>query len=301
MNKSKNKVSKLVALVAVAAVIAVSLFTSFGAWKNTGKKVAEDNLNANLTTAVDTVNNFEYDKANASFEFSNEIYQKANVVGSVVTEETTAEQLAFLASNLDLDAVAVTDEKGVIIASYPEDKKGTSFRDDEAGAQFVNVFKGSSVKSYSEPECIDEANGVYSVDASVVRSNGTGIVIIKTTSTLYGDVIGKSIAEECSDNTIIAKGDEILSTSFDTDKATLSDLGVTESNLSGEIFTITSGEKEYMVKAQTAGSFTVLCAVSAEGSAQAMSVFTTTLIADLIALVVIAIVFVILGKSKKAE
>lgn len=300
MNKSKKQISMIVALIAVVAVIAVSLFTSFGAWKNTGKKVAEENINANLSTAVDVLNNFEYDKTNMVYEFSNEIYQKAGVIGSVVTEKTTAEQLQFLANNLDIESVAVTDENGKIIASYPEDKNGTDFRDDKELAEFAKVYKGVSVKSYSTPVCIDEATGTYSVNASVVRSNGAGVVIISTTSTKYDDVLGKNVADGCNDNTIIAKGDDIVSSSFDTDKSTLSELGITEDKLNGEIFTITSNEKEYMFKAQNVNDFTVLCAVSAQGNAQAMSVFVTTLIADGIALVVIAILFVILGKSKKA-
>ena len=71
--------------------------------------------------------NYNYTK----FEFMNSLFEKANVIASVVTENTSADTNAALVKNLGINSFVMTDADGKIIASSDDKKVGTNFLDDE--------------------------------------------------------------------------------------------------------------------------------------------------------------------------
>lgn len=302
MEKSTKKISKSLALVSVAAVIIISLCTSFIALNITSNNAVNTTLNKKLTTATDAVDSFESSITRNTFLFTDELYSKANIAASDITDKSTDEEIEKLARYLYADSIIVTDTEGKCIASYPADLKGTNISDNEDTSSFVKVLKGISFKSQSEPKLADETTGEYSLYTAVGRPDGQGIAIIGTTVSDYAQLIGSDIASDCNDNTIIANGDTIVSSSFaDSDKTSLAEMGITEENIKSGTFTLDINGKEYTFKAQNTNNFTVLCAVSnADTASQATTVLIITLVADVIAFAIIAVLFVILGKKKSA-
>lgn len=131
-----------------------------------------DDAKAQLTEYSD---NYNYTK----FEFMNSLFEKANVIASVITENTSAETNALLVKNLGINSFVMTDADGKIIASSDDKKVGTNFLDDETTKQFKANLKGMKVKSISEPTAVEGEDGVYNLMACVARTEG-GIVIIDT-------------------------------------------------------------------------------------------------------------------------
>lgn len=297
MKKSSKKISKAVAIISVVFVLIVSLSTSFVAWNITSDGTGTKQLDENISNAVSVVDDFEYALAGETALFTDELYSKANLVASQADENSTDEELQKLVRYLYIDSIRITDTEGKIIASYPSDLKGGNIRDNEETKQFSKVLKGVSFKSQSPAKAVD---GGYSLYTCVGRPDGKGVAIIASTESDYGKLLGENIALDCSDNTIIAKGDEIVSSSFaDNDKATLGEMGITEDKLTGSAFILDVNGEEYLCRAQTKDNYTVLCAVSNAGAdSQAMTVLVITLAADLIAFVIVFAVVMILGKKK---
>lgn len=154
-----------------------------------------DDAKAQLTEYSD---NYNYTK----FEFMNSLFEKANVIASVITENTSAETNALLVKNLGINSFVMTDADGKIIASSDDKKVGTNFLDDETTKQFKANLKGMKVKSISEPTAVEGEDGVYNLMACVARTEG-GIVIIDTNTSDYSAVIGADIAKSCKGDTII--------------------------------------------------------------------------------------------------
>lgn len=155
-----------------------------------------DDAKAQLTEYSD---NYNYTK----FEFMNSLFEKANVIASVITENTSAETNALLVKNLGINSFVMTDADGKIIASSDDKKVGTNFLDDETTKQFKANLKGMKVKSISEPTAVEGEDGVYNLMACVARTEG-GIVIIDTNTSDYSAVIGADIAKSCKGDTIIS-------------------------------------------------------------------------------------------------
>ena len=93
-----------------------------------------DDAKAQLTEYSD---NYNYTK----FEFMNSLFEKANVIASVITENTSAETNASLVKNLGINSFVMTDADGKIIASSDDKKVGTNFLDDETTKQFKANLK----------------------------------------------------------------------------------------------------------------------------------------------------------------
>lgn len=301
MEKNSKKISKSIALVLTAVMIIVSLCTSFVAWNITSDDDVKSTLDKDISTAVDAVDSYENSLARNTFLFTDELYSKANLVGATVTEKSTDEELEKLARYLYVDSIMVTDIEGKCVASYPADLKGTNISDNEDTSDFVRVLKGVLFKSQSEPKAVDENRQEYSLYTSVRKADGQGIVVIGSTVSDYDELLGSDIASDCNDNTIIASGDNVISSSFAGSKATLSEMGITEENLNRGEFTIAVDGKEYICKTEIVDEFTVLCFVSnADANSQATIVLVITLVADMIAFAVIAVLLFVLGKRKSA-
>lgn len=300
--KNSKKISKSIALVAVAAVIIISLCTSFIALNLTSGNAANTTLDKNLAAATEAVDSFETALTRNTFLFTDELYSKANIVAADISDKSTDEEIEKLARYLYADSIMITDVDGKCVASYPADLKGTNISDNEDTSSFIKVIKGVSYKSQSEPKLVDETTGEYSLYTCVGRPDGQGVAIIGTTVSNYDELLGSNIALDCNDNTIIANGDTIVSSSFaDIDKTSLKEAGITEDNLNGGTFSLDVNGKKYTCKAQNTGDFTVICAATdADTASQTTTALIATLVADVIAFVIITVLFVVLGKKKTA-
>lgn len=300
MKTSSKKISIVIAFAAVAAVIIVSLCTSMIVWSNTTSSVTAEELNRKMQTAENAVSIYETSYARNNFVFTDELFSKANIVAAALTENSTDEEVEALSRYLSAESVMVTDSDGECVVAYPNDLKGTSMFDDENIKSFGKVLKGISFKSQTEPQPVDESNEEYSLYTCVGRPDGKGVVILKTIVTDYDELLGSDIASECGDNTIIAKENVIVSSSFVGSTAkSLDEIGVAEENLNGASFEISLDGKEYICKAGIKNYFTIVCFAEASNFSQFTTVIISTLIADVILLVLIAVVFIILSKKNK--
>lgn len=300
MEKNSQKISKSIALVLTAVIIVVSLCSSFVALNITSDNAVKSTLDKNIATAKDAVSSYNTAYARNNFLFTDELYSKANLVSETITEKSSDEELEKLARYLYVDSIMLTDTEGKCIASYPADLKGSNISDNEDTSSFMKVIKNVLFKSQSEPKAVNESSEEYSLYTCVRRTDGQGIVVIGSTVSNYDELLGSAIASDCNDNTIIASGDKIVSSSLAESKATLSEMGITEENLSEGTFTLSFDGQEYTCKAEKSEDFTVICLASSDGAnSQATTVLIITLVADLIAFAVVAVLIFLLGKRKK--
>lgn len=297
MKNNVKKVSKSIAVIALIFVLAVSLGSSFAVCNIISENSAQTQLEKNIEKTVTTIDNFEYSVAGKNTVFTDKLYSKANLVASYVNEKTSSEELEKLARYLYLDSIQITDTEGAIVASYPSDLKGGNIADNEDTKAFRKVIKGVSFKSQSPAKAVD---GGYFLYTCVGRPEGKGVVIISSTEDNYGEILGENIADNCNDNTVIAKGDHIISSSFDeNDKSTLSEMGVTEDKLSGGEFTLEVNGKNYLCKTQSKDNYTILCAVpQSDIISQNMSVVLIAIAVDTVALIIAVVVIMLVGRKK---
>lgn len=303
MNKSKKSIGKTSAIVLVAVALVLSLCTAFTAFSVTAKNSVDEKLNSSMQTAQQEVKNYSVGYARNTFLFSDKLYSKANVVASNLTEKSSEEDFAKMARSLYIDSIIFADAKGNCEYVYPAENKIASIKDDSTTSQFKSILKGDLFKSQSTPVLVEGSDNEYSLMTAVSRTDKPGVVIIGTTVDDYGALLGSDITDNCNDLTIVAKDDEIVSSSFDNlEKTKLSELGVDKDKIDGESFTVSINGKNYISKAQTAEDFVVLTAVDeSEVYSNATTVFVATIIADVIILLIAAaVVMLLLSRKKKA-
>ena len=298
MKNSTNNGCKFASIISAAAIMAVSVCASFVAVNNANSNTVENTLNHKIDTAVSAVTHFEDSLTREKFLFSDELYSLANIASAVVTDKSTDEEVEKIAGYLDLDSVIVTDSEGNSVAAYPSDLKGINIKDNEETSEFVKVLKGISFKTQSEPVVVDESTASYTINTCVGRANGQGVVIIKTTED-YSKLFGFEIANDCSDNTLVVSGDNIISSSFsESDKTSLTEMGITDDNLKGETFTLEVNNTSYNCKADSTDNFTVISFVSSdETGVDAATVLLITLVADIVALAIIVVISFVFKKK----
>ncbi|MEE0913514.1 MAG: hypothetical protein U0L76_02885 [Ruminococcus sp.] len=296
--KKSSKISKSLAIVSIIAIIIVSICTSFITFNVTRPDTTETTLNNNIQTAAEAVSEYETSLARNNYLFTDELFSKANIVASTLSEKSTDEEIEQLARYLYADSIMITDTDGKCVAAYPADLKDTKISDNADTKAFGKVLKGISFKSQSEPQKV-EGSDDYFLYTCVSRPEGKGIVVIGTTVSDYNKLLGSEIANECGNNTIIANGDEIVSSSFaETDKTSLNELGITEENLKAGSFNLKVNDKEYLCKTQTQDDFTVICLAEESTASNVMTVLAITLVADII---VFAVFMVLFARSSKKE
>lgn len=296
--KKSSKISKSLAIVSIIAIIIVSICTSFITFNVTRPDTTETTLNNNIQTAAEAVSEYETSLARNNYLFTDELFSKANIAASTLSEKSTDEEIEQLARYLYADSIMITDTDGKCVAAYPADLKDTKISDNADTKAFGKVLKGISFKSQSEPQKV-EGSDDYFLYTCVSRPEGKGIVVIGTTVSDYNKLLGSEIANECGNNTIIANGDEIVSSSFaETDKTSLNELGITEENLKAGSFNLKVNDKEYLCKTQTQDDFTVICLAEESTASNVMTVLAITLVADIIVFAVFMVLFV---RSSKKE
>lgn len=253
--KNSKAVKKSVAVAMAVAVGAVMTVTSVACAALSANQGADNK--AYLDDAKGVVSSFVNSASLNSFEFTNDVFAKANVVSASVNEQTSAEAVASISSNLGLNSFEVTDAEGKIINSTDAGKIGKSYLDDESTKQFKKVLNGNCYKITTEPTAVDGEDGVYNLQACVTRSQG-GMVIIDLNTDTYQLVTGKSLADSCKGDTIIAKDGEIVSTSFESTNSDLKGFGITDDMLKSDSFTISVNDKAYTLSATTVEGYTVI-------------------------------------------
>ena len=173
----KKGVAVVTAVIVAVVMVCVSVVCNlFSTKTESSNQTYLDDAKAQLTEYSD---NYNYTK----FEFMNSLFEKANVIASVVTENTSADTNAALVKNLSINSFVMTDADGKIIASSDDKKVGTNFLDDETTKQFKANLKGMKVKSISEPTAVEGEDGVYNLMA-LQEQRAASLLLIQIQATI---------------------------------------------------------------------------------------------------------------------
>lgn len=265
---NKKSVSRSMAVIVTAVVIVFSLVVSYFAANAAVSKAYSQIFEQNLLNAEEVINEFDSSSARLNYEFSNQIFSKATIVSKDIFEDATNEYLQILAEDNKLDAVYVTDRKGNIVKSYPEQTSGAKLSDNEETVGLTKVARGSSAKMHTEPQSVDVLNDEYSLYAAVPRTDAEGAVVVKLTVDNYDEVTGANLADKCGNGIYIEKNGECLSSNaeFNFDFKNLEDLGIKAADLNNSSFTINEKNNvTFVCQGKIIGDYTVVCAVKDGG------------------------------------
>lgn len=290
----KKGVAVVTAVIVAVVMVCVSVVCNLLSTKTeSSNQVYLDDASSKLD---DYNNNYNYN----NFEFMNTLFEKANVIASVVTENTSADTNAALVKNLGINSFVMTDADGKIIAASDETKVGTNFLDDEATKQFKPNLKGIKVKSISDPTAVEGEDGVYNLMACVARAEG-GIVIIDTNTSDYSAVIGADIANGCKGDTIIVKDGEVVSTNMNLGDKGLESAGITDEMIRSENFNVTIDGTTYSLSSMPSGEYTIISGQVATESGFNMIYGDVIPCAAGVVMIIISVIILSLGTTKKKE
>lgn len=286
----KKGVAVVTAVIVAVVMVCVSVVCNLLSTKTeSSNQTYLDDAKAQLTEYSD---NYNYTK----FEFMNSLFEKANVIASVITENTSAETNAALVKNLGINSFVMTDADGKIIASSDDKKVGTNFLDDETTKQFKANLKGMKVKSISEPTAVEGEDGVYNLMACVARTEGG----IANTSD-YSAVIGADIAKSCKGDTIIVKNGEVVSTNMNLGDNGLKSAGITDEMIRSENFNVTIDGTTYSLSSMPSGEYTIISGQAATESGFNMIYGDVIPCAAGVVMIIISVIILSLGTTKKKE
>lgn len=290
----KKGVAVVTAVIVTVVMVCVSVVCNLLSTKTEStNQVYLDDASSKLD---DYNNNYNYN----NFEFMNTLFEKANVIASVVTENTSADTNAALVKNLGINSFVMTDADGKIIAASDETKVGTNFLDDEATKQFKPNLKGIKVKSISDPTAVEGEDGVYNLMACVARAEG-GIVIIDTNTSDYSAVIGADIANGCKGDTIIVKDGEVVSTNMNLGDNGLKSAGITDEMIRSENFNVTIDGTTYSLSSMPSGEYTIISGQAATENGFNMIYGDVIPCAAGVVMIIISVIILSLGTTKKKE
>lgn len=255
----KNK--KLLSVISAAAAALVIASSLGGCASSSG----DATLNANKDYAVKVISDFNSGSKAASFEFSDQAYAKGSLAAMIFKPDITAEDMQQIARNLFLTSITVTNEKGDIVACYPEGAESGNLKESKDKAMFNKIVKGISEKFMTDPVYNADSDN-YSVLAGVKRTDADGAVIIGYDTEDYAAVTGGDLAEKCGANAVVIQDGKVISSTLegvDKDKS-LEDIGLTGDDLKKDSFTVNAGDKTYNAVAATKGDITVICASPAQ-------------------------------------
>ena len=290
----KKGVAVVTAVIVAVVMVCVSVVCNLLSTKT--ESTNQTYLDDASSKLDDYNNNYNYN----NFEFMNTLFEKANVIASVVTENTSADTNAALVKNLGINSFVMTDADGKIIAASDETKVGTNFLDDEATKQFKPNLKGIKVKSISDPTAVEGEDGVYNLMACVARAEG-GIVIIDTNTSDYSAVIGADIANGCKGDTIIVKDGEVVSTNMNLGDNGLKSAGITDEMIRSENFNVTIDGTTYSLSSMPSGEYTIISGQSATESGFNMIYGDVIPCAAGVVMIIISAIILSLGTTKKKE
>lgn len=243
----------------IAALIgAVSVSALAGCSASGGQSGA---LDASFNYAEARVKEFNSQKSFRSAAFYDKVFSTANAAAMIVNDKTSQEDFEKTARYLFLDSIIVADEKGNIVAAYPEEKSAKALKDSDELKIFNRVSKGISVKLMSDPEPV-EGSDEYSILAGVARIDAGGAVVVSLKTDGYAQITGEKLAESCGANIMIISDGTVVSSTLDKVEAgTAADsLGINKEDIKSGEFTITVDNSQYECKGETLGDFTLVCA-----------------------------------------
>lgn len=295
--KSTKRVASGVAAVMLAIVMIGTIIAAFFAINPASGAEASSPIDEAAERSASKVAKFEEDSVRTNAVFSDSVFKR--VCGAALAYKGNDAELEAIASTFSFENVAVTDDKGVITASYPDEGlKGKSLKDDASTVALNPVAKGILVKSIGT--ITPQEDGTYLVTAAAHRTDSDkgGAIVATLISDTYGAVLGTELAYDCGENVIIEKEGKVISSSFtDADGKTINDLGVTEDD---KVTEIKVGDKTYQAKAMTVGDYRVLTALEVAGASSG-SGWTAFLIISItcaaLAIIGCVVVFVA-GKAK---
>ena len=288
----KKGVAVVTAVIVAVVMVCVSIVCNLLSTKTeSSNQTYLDDAKAQLTEYSD---NYNYTK----FEFMNSLFEKANVIASVVTENTSADTNAALVKNLGINSFVMTDADGKIIAS--SGYLSISQFEEVTTKQFKANLKGMKVKSISEPTAVEGEDGVYNLMACVVRTEG-GIVIIDTNTSDYSAVIGADIAKSCKGDTIIVKNGEVVSTNMNLGDNGLKSAGITDEMIRSENFNVTIDGTTYSLSSMPSGEYTIISGQAATESGFNIIYGVVIPCAAGVVMIIISVIILSLGTTKKKE
>lgn len=251
----KNK--KLLSAISLGAAAVMAVSALGGCSGGSGSA-----LSSNKAYAEKVVSEFASKQKANEFEFSDHSYAKGSLVAMLFKADSTAEDLQQIARNLFLTSITVTDEKGQIVACYPEGAESGKIKESADKSAFNKIVKGISEKLMNDPVYNADAD-TYSVLAGVKRTDADGAVIVGFDTKDYAAVSGTDLAEKCGANAVIIKDGTVLSSTLDGvgANASLDDIGITADDLKKDSFTIKTDDKSYTASAAEKNGYTVICAV----------------------------------------
>lgn len=252
------KHKKLLSVISASAA-ALMIAATMSACSASGS--GNSTLNANKDYATKVISDFNSNSKAAEFEFSDQAYAKGGTAAMLFKPDISAEDLQQVARNLFLTSITVTNEKGDIVACYPEGAESGKIKDSKDKAVFNKVVKGVSEKYMTDP-VYNAEDGTYAVLAGVRRKDADGAVVIGYNTKDYAAVTGTDLAKLCGANAVVIKDGAVLSSTLEGVKAEskLEDLGISADDLKKDSFTVKAGDKSYSAVASTKGDLTVICA-----------------------------------------
>ena len=255
---STPKVRKGAALI-LSALMLAACATGCGSSASSGG--SDKAVNAITSFSEKKVKEFIETATRTNARFTSGTFKIAGAAALAYTGKE--DTLGNIATTLSLESIAVTDDKGKIVAAFPEKLKGTALKDNEHTKMLNPIAKGISVKAIGD--ITPNEDGSYTVYAGVERKDAAGAVVISLLSEDYADVTGANLAEKCGENVIIEKDGKRLSSSFTAaGDQSVDQLGVKED---GKITAVTADGKTYQAKAATIDNYRVLTALDESSSA----------------------------------
>lgn len=292
MNGTKGKKSVGVAFAAVitALLLIVSCVAACIA-VNAGSSGGTDTASAALEEAQKEVTKFADDSVRNEADFSDNLFKKGTSAAMMYQGKNNDGQLEKISAAVGADSIVVTDAKGKITESYPDDKlKGKTLKENKMG-EFGKISKGIVDKMMSDPNKTDDG---YKVNVGIRRQDGDGLVVIGFTDDSYENVTGENLAASISKNVIIEKDGKILSTNFEPAKDSES-IEAFEKKAKDAGYTFDG--KRYETKKGEADVYTVMVAVS-----EAANSNTTAIVIIVIAnaaLILIGVCLYLVSAKKK--
>ena len=257
----KHRLTKRILALAAAAVMAVTALAGCGAGGSAGGDTGGSKaLDTALEEAEPKVKDYAENQQRYSGLFFDKMLKTAGEAAKLVNADSSQDDLKNAVEKLKLDSVTVANERGLIVACYPEDEKGKTLKESKDKKEFSPLAKGMNVKQMSVPEPADD--GSYSLFAGINRGEEGGAVIIGFKTTDYATVTGENLADECGVNTIVLKDDDVLSSTLEKVKAgdKAEDLGIEADDVKKGSLDLKADGTEYKCKAEAIDSFTLICA-----------------------------------------
>lgn len=258
--RSTHKMRRGAAAVLAALMLAACAAGCGSSGSSGSSGGSEKAVDAIASFSEKKVKEFTETSTRANARFTSGIFKLAGAAALAYTGKE--ETLSDIVTTLSLDSIAVTDDKGKVVAAFPEELKGTSLKDNEHTKSLNPVAKGISVKAIGD--IVPNEDGSYTVYAGVERKDAAGAVVISLQSEEYADVIGTNLAGKCGENVIIEKDGKRLSSDFTAaGDQSIEQLGVTED---GKMTAVTADGKTYQAKAATIDNYRVLTALDEAAS-----------------------------------